>query len=157
MIGLDTNILVRYVTQDDLEQWHLAAALIEAEGQLCFLSNIVLCELVWVLRGKPYQFTRPQISEVLETMLATPVMEFENRSAVYQALQRAKSVGMMKSSDELRMKVGKADFSDYLIGAIAHQAQCSTTYSFDRKLIGEKGFQYPRISDNTIDSDRVKS
>ena len=143
MIGLDTNILVRYVTQDDLEQWHLAAALIEAEGQLCFLSNIVLCELVWVLRGKPYQFTRPQISEVLETMLATPVMEFENRSAVYQALQR--------------MKLGKADFSDYLIGAIAHQAQCSTTYSFDRKLIGEKGFQYPRISDNTIDSDRVKS
>ena len=113
MIGLDTNLLVRYVTQDDLEQWLLAAALIEAEGQLCFLSNIVLCELVWVLRGKPYQFTRPQISGVLEAMLATPVMEFENRSAVYQALQR--------------MKLGKADFSDYLIGAIAHQAQCSTT------------------------------
>ncbi|WP_202807379.1 hypothetical protein [Synechocystis sp. PCC 7509] len=64
---------------------------------------------------------------------------------------------MMKSSDELRMKVGKADFSDYLIGAIAHQAGCSTTYSFDHKLIGEKGFQYQRISDNTIDSDRVKS
>ncbi len=143
MIGLDTNILVRYVTQDDLEQWQLAATLIEAEGQLCFLSNIVLCELVWVLRGKPYQFTRPQIFEVLETMLATPVMEFENRSAVYQALQR--------------MKGGKADFSDYLIGAIAHQAGCSTTYSFDRKLLGEKGFQYPRLSDKTIDIDRAKS
>lgn len=140
MIGLDTNILVRYVTADDLEQWQLAAALIEAEGQLCFLSNIVLCELVWVLRGKPYQFTRPQISGVLEAMLTTPVMEFENRSAVYQALQR--------------MKVGKADFSDYLIGAIAHQAQCTITYSFDRKLIGERGFQYPNTSGNTTDSDR---
>ena len=138
MIGLDTNILVRYVTADDLEQWQLAAGLIEAEGQLCFLSNIVLCELVWVLRGQPYQFTRPQIAEVLEAMLATPVMEFENRGAVYQALQR--------------MKLSKADFSDYLIGAIAQQAECSTTYSFDRKLIGEKGFQYPRISDDTIDS-----
>lgn len=135
MIGLDTNILVRYVTQDDLEQWQLAAALIEAEEQLCFLSNIVLCELVWVLRGQPYQFTRLQISGVLEAMLATPVMEFENRSAVYQALQR--------------MKVGKADFSDYLIGAIAHQAGCFTTYSFDRKLIGEKGFQYPSTSSST--------
>lgn len=56
MIGLDTNLLVGYVTADDLEQWQLAAGLIEAEGQLCFLSNIVLCELVWVLRGKPYQF-----------------------------------------------------------------------------------------------------
>jgi len=76
-------------------------------------------------------------------MLATPVMEFENRSAVYQALQR--------------MKLGKADFSDYLIGAIAHQAGCSTTYSFDRKLIGEKGFQYPRTSDNTTGSDQVKN
>jgi len=157
VIGLDTNILVRYVTADDLEQWQLAAALIEAEGQSCFLSNIVLCELVWVLRGKPYQFTRLQISEVLETMLATPVMEFENRSAVYQALQRAKSVGIISSSDELRMKGGKADFSDYLIGAIAHQVQCSTTYSFDRKLIGEKGFQYPRISNNTTDIDQAKS
>ncbi len=143
MIGLDTNILVRYITQDDLEQWQLAAGLIEAEGQLCFLSNIVLCELVWVLRGKPYQFTRSQISEVLETMLATPVMEFENRSAVYQALQR--------------MKGGKADFSDYLIGAISQQAQCSATYSFDCKLIGEKGFQYPLSSDNTTDSDRTKN
>ncbi|WP_199192551.1 hypothetical protein [Chlorogloea sp. CCALA 695] len=55
------------------------------------------------------------------------------------------------------MKVEKADFSDYLIGAIAHQAECSPTYSFDRKLIGEKGFQYPSTPDNTVDSDRVKS
>ena len=75
MIGLDTNILVRYITTDDLEQWQNAAGLIEAEGQLCFLSNIVLCELVWVLRGKPYQFTCLQVSEVLEAMLATPIME----------------------------------------------------------------------------------
>ncbi|MBW4665769.1 MAG: type II toxin-antitoxin system VapC family toxin [Chroococcus sp. CMT-3BRIN-NPC107] len=140
MIALDTNILVRYITTDDFQEWQLAAGLIEAEGQLCFLSNIVLCELVWVLRGKPYQFTRSQISEVLETMLATPVMEFENRSAVYQAWQR--------------MKVGKADFSDYLITAISQQAQCSTTYSFNHKLIGEKGFQYPRTSDNTTDRNR---
>ena len=143
MIGLDTNILVRYVTADDLEQWQLAAGLIEAEGQLCFLSNTVLCELVWVLRGQPYQFTRPQIAEVLEAMLATPVMEFENRSSVYQALQR--------------MKLGKVDFSDYLIGAIAHHTGCSTTYSFNRKLIGEKGFQYPLSSDNATDSNQIKN
>ena len=143
MIGLDTNILVRYVTQDDLEQWQLAAGLIEAEGQVCFLSNIVLCEFVWVLRGKPYQFTRPEIAQAIDAMFASSAFEFENRSSVYQALQR--------------MKAGKADFSDYLIGAIAHQSQCSTTYSFDRKLIGEKGFQYPLTSDNTTDSDQVKS
>ncbi|WP_199192550.1 PIN domain-containing protein [Chlorogloea sp. CCALA 695] len=97
MVALDTNVLVRYLTQDDLEQWQLAARLIEAEGQLCFFSNIVLCELVWILRGKPYQFTRLQISQVLEALFVTPVMEFENRSDVYQALPRA-NVGMMISS-----------------------------------------------------------
>lgn len=129
VIGLDTNVLVRYVTGDDLLQWQLAAEVIEAEGQLCFLSNIVLCEFVWVLRGKPYQFTRQQISDTLETMFLSSTFEFEDRSAIYQALQR--------------MKGGKADFSDYLIGTIAHQAGCSTTYSFDRKLIGQKGFTYP--------------
>ena len=129
VIGLDTNVLVRYVTGDDLLQWQLAAELIEVEGQLCFLSNIVLCEFVWVLRGKPYQFTRQQISDTLETMFLSATFEFEDRSAVYQALQR--------------MKGGKADFSDYLIGTTAHQAGCFTTYSFDRKLIGEKGFSYP--------------
>lgn len=129
MIGLDTNVLVRYVTQDDLEQWQNAAELIEAEGQLCFLSSIVLCEFVWVLRGKPYQFTRQQIAEALGIMFTSSTFQFEHRSAVYQALQQ--------------MKLGKADFSDYLIGAISNQAGCSNTYSFDRKLIGEKGFQYP--------------
>jgi len=139
VIGLNTNVLVRYVTADDFEQWQLAAGLIEAEGQLCFLSNIVLCELVWVLRGQPYQFTRQEIAEALDTMFASSTFQFENRGAVYQALQR--------------MKVGQADFSDYLIGAIAHQAQCTTTYSLDRKLIGEKGFQYPSTSGNTTDSD----
>jgi len=132
VIGLDTNVIVRYLTQDDLEQWRLAAELIETEGQLCFLANVVLCELVWVLQGKPYQFTRQEISEALEIMFASPTFEFENRSAVYQALQR--------------MKVGKADFSDYLIGATSYQAGCSTTYSFDRKLIGEKGFTCPSSS-----------
>lgn len=73
-------------------------------------------------------------------MFASSTFQLENRSAVYQALQR--------------MKLGKADFSDYLIGAIAYQAQCFNTYSFDRKLLGEKGFQYPSTSGHTItDSD----
>lgn len=124
MIGLDTNILVRYLTKDDDKQWQQAVEVIES-GQ-CFVANIVLCELIWVLRGKPYQFSRAEISNTLELMLQCSLFEFENRSVVYQALQR--------------FKQGKADFSDYLIGAIAQQFDCRATVTFDRKLQGEKGF-----------------
>ena len=126
MIGLDTNVLVRYLTRDDESQWQQAKEVIES-GQLCFIANIVLCELVWVLRGKPYKFSREEILSTLEMMLQSPAFEFENRSVVYQALQRAKQ--------------GRADFSDYLIGAIATHAGCQETVSFDRKLKGEKGFR----------------
>lgn len=124
MIGLDTNILVRYLTKDDEQQWQQAVEIIES-GQ-SFVANIVLCELIWVLRGKPYQFSREEISNTLDLMLQCSFFEFENRSVVYQALQR--------------FKQGKADFSDYLIGAIAQQFDCRATVTFDRKLQGEKGF-----------------
>lgn len=50
MIGLDTNVLVRYLTRDHEQQWRRAAAIIQ-QSRPCFITNIVLCELVWVLRG----------------------------------------------------------------------------------------------------------
>ncbi len=126
MIGLDTNVLVRYLTCDNESQWQQSSQLIES-GQLCFIANIVLCELVWVLRGTPYKFNKDEILNALEMMLQSAVFQFENRSAVYQALQRAKQ--------------GRGDFSDYLIGAIAQQAGCQETVSFDRKLQGERGLK----------------
>lgn len=61
-------------------------------------------------------------------MLQSAVLEFENRSAVYQALQRTKQ--------------GRGDFSDYLIRAIAQQAGCTETVTFDQKLRREKGLGY---------------
>jgi predicted nucleic-acid-binding protein len=125
LIGLDTNILVRYLTKDDETQWQQSAQLIQS-GEQCFIANIVLCELVWVLRGEPYKVSKDEILKTLETMLQSSVFEFENRSAVYQALQRTKQ--------------GRADFSDYLIGAIAQGIGCQETLTFDHKLKGEKGF-----------------
>jgi len=89
VVGLDTNVLVRYLTRDDESQWQQASEVIES-GHLCFIANIVLCELVWVLRGNPYKFGREEILSALEMMLQSPAFEFENRSALYQALQRAK-------------------------------------------------------------------
>ncbi|MEA5583055.1 type II toxin-antitoxin system VapC family toxin [Nodularia harveyana UHCC-0300] len=125
MIGVDTNILVRYLTKDDEKQWQQATVIIES-GEQCFVANIVLCELVWVLRGNPYQFSREEISNAIDLMLQCSVFELENRSVVYQALQR--------------FKQGRADFSDYLIGAISQHSGCSYLATFDRKLRNQKGF-----------------
>lgn len=127
MIGLDTNILVRYVTRDDEQQWRLATILIES-SERCFVANIVVCELVWVLRGKPYNYSLDEILSTLDIMLQTSIFEFENRSLVYQAVQRTRQ--------------GRGDFSDYLIGAIALKLDCQETATFDRKLRGEKGFKF---------------
>lgn len=125
MIGLDTNVLVRYLTQDDDKQWKQAVEIIES-GEICFICNVVLCEVIWVLRSKSYQFTREDISNIIGIMLQCPTFAWENRSVIYQSLQR--------------FKQGKADFSDYLIGAIAQQSDCTTTATFDQKLKSEKGF-----------------
>jgi predicted nucleic-acid-binding protein len=81
-----------------------------------------------VLRGKPYQFGKDEILKAVEAMLQSTTFEFENRSAVYQALQRTRQ--------------GSGDFSDYLIGAIARQHDCLETATFDRKLRKEKGFKF---------------
>lgn len=126
MIGLDTNILVRYLTRDDEQQWQQTLAIIQ-QNQPCFVTNIVLCELVWVLRGATYGFRKDEIINVLEAMLHSAAFEFENRSTVDQALQRYEQ--------------GKADFSDYLIGVVSRQVGCTETLSFDGKLKGERGFQ----------------
>lgn len=126
MIGLDTNILVRYLTKDDEQQWQQAVALIQ-QNQLCFVANIVLCELIWVLKGANYGFRKDEIIKTLEAMLHSSAFEFESRSTVDQALQRYRQ--------------GQADFSDYLIGAISHQIGCTETVSFDGKLKAEKGFR----------------
>ncbi|PSB01532.1 PIN domain-containing protein [Merismopedia glauca] len=131
MISLDTNVLVRYLTRDDEEQWAIAHCLIQ-EQQPCLITNIALCEMVWVLKGKAYGYSISEILNAIEAMLQSPAFEFEHRSCVYQALQRTRS--------------GKADFSDYLIGSVSQQLGATVTVSFDQKLESERGFEM--LSDN---------
>ena len=127
MNGLDTNVLVRYLVQDDLEQWRLADEYIKrvkANGETCFLNNIVLCELVWVLKTA-YKLSRNEIIDVLEKILKADAFDFENREAAWWPVQQ--------------MKHGKADFSDQLINKINQQAGCHETVTFDTKLQGVEG------------------
>ncbi len=126
MIGLDTNVVVRYLTRDDEAQWQKAVEIIY-QSESCFICNVVLCEIVWVLTGKPYRYSPAEIMRTLELMLQSPKFEFENKSVIYQAINLTKQ--------------GKADFADYLIGAVNHYHKCDRTVTFDRQLKSAKRFE----------------
>lgn len=119
MIGLDTNVLVRYIAQDDAEQSPMATMLIEsltvdAPG---YISAVSVVELVWVLSGC-YGSSKGEICEVLETLLRTKEIIVANADTVWKAVRI--------------FKEGKADFADCLIERSANDAGCSYTTTFDR-------------------------
>ena len=123
MIGIDTNVLVRYLVQDEPEQSAQSTLLIEQECNLSspgYLSNIVLCELVWVLTGA-YKYDKNLVIEVMEQILVTAEFLVENENVVRKAIND--------------YKIGCADFSDYLIVNNNQQSGCTKTYTFDRKLL----------------------
>jgi predicted nucleic-acid-binding protein len=127
--GLDTNILLRFLTADDPGQAERVGALFEAAeraGERFFVSVIVLCELSWTLRGQPYRLDRGQIAGVLERILGTGLLEVQDRSLVRRAL-----------TDYRR---GRADFADYLLGWQSLEAGCIDTVTFDAQLKGAAGF-----------------
>lgn len=126
MIGLDTNVVVRYLTRDDEAQWQKAVEIIN-QSESCFICNVVLCEIVWVLKGKPYKYSLAEIMRTLELMLQSPKFEFENKSIIYQAINLTKQ--------------GQADFADYLIGAVNQHHGAIDTVTFDHKLKSAKKFK----------------
>ena len=129
MIGLDTNVLVRYLTQDDPAQFARAAAFIDAasEREEQFLINApVLCELVWVL-ATVYDYSREEIAQALEQIFTTAQFEIERLDEARQAL------GDFRSS--------KADFSDALIGRINRSLGAKHTVTFDRDLKAVETFR----------------
>lgn len=122
MIGLDTNILVRYLTQDDPDNSRKAAHEIEkglSAGEMFFIADIVMCELVWVLETA-YGYDRREIVPVLENILRTKQFHFENKDLLWNSLA------------DYRNK--KGDFADHLIGRAGHKAGCCETITFDTGL-----------------------
>jgi predicted nucleic-acid-binding protein len=121
MIGLDTNILVCYITQDDPVQAELANQVIEqalTEQDPAVISQIVLCEVTWVL-ARAYHYDREQIAEVLHALLTC--REFMVESA---------DLAILAWQDYLQ---GNADFSDYLLSRVHQRLGASYTITFGRK------------------------
>lgn len=122
MIGLDTNILVRYLTQDDPDQSRKATNEIEkvlSAGHMFFIADIVMCELVWVLETA-YGYDRREIVPVLENILRTKQFQFEDKDLLWKSLA------------DYRNK--KGDFADNLIGHASYKAGCREILTFDAGL-----------------------
>ena len=129
MIGLDTNVLVRYLTQDDPVQSKKANALVDRaikSEQALHVCTVVLCELVWVLLGA-YKLPKERILAALDRMLETPQLDIEQRDKVRRALS------------DYRSNAG--DFADYVIGRVNEGYGCATTRTFDRRLRRHPAFR----------------
>ena len=128
MIGLDTNVLVRYVVQDDPKQSLQATRLIESltTDVPGYVSVISVVELVWVLTGC-YTSSKNEICEVLETLLRTKEIVVAHADTVWKALRV--------------FKEDKADFADCLIERSANEAGCSHTATFDRDAVKHCGMR----------------
>lgn len=119
MIGLDTNVIVRYIMQDDPAQSRRATALMErlTEERPGFISLVGITELVWVLESA-YGLARHQVADVLSKLISIDVLKIERHAAVAAAIRGFKD--------------GKADFADCLIERSSAQAGCERTVTFDR-------------------------
>jgi len=133
MIGLDTNVLVRYIVRDDEKQSAAATRLIEAKcttdnpGRV---SSIVLCELAWVLtRG--YGYSRAMVGRVIRRILSVQELQAERPELAWQAVRL--------------FEQGRADFADFLIGLSNRENKAEVTYTFDTKAAESDLFQIVKI------------
>jgi predicted nucleic-acid-binding protein len=123
MIGLDTNILVRYLAQDGPAQSPIATDIIErrlTEQNPGFVSVVAMVETVWVL-DRAYGLAADDIAAAIEGMLQTDVFALENEQQVFTAM--------------IAFKQGLGSFADALIAALGARAGCSRTLTFDRKAL----------------------
>lgn len=131
MIGLDTNVLVRYLTQDDPVQSPQATHIIErrlTEENPGFVSIVAMVETVWVL-DRAYGLAAQEIAAAVERMLQIDVLVVENEQEVFIAT--------------IALKEGRGSFSDAIIAALGAKAGCFYTLTFDRKALRVSGFQLP--------------
>jgi predicted nucleic-acid-binding protein len=129
MIGLDTNVLVRYLVQDDPAQSSKASELIEhslTEQNPGFVSTVVMVETAWVLE-RAYAVAPHAIAAALEGILQADVLVVESENEVFYAM--------------IALKEGYGSFADALIAALGTRAGCSHTVTFDQTALRLPWFQ----------------
>ena len=129
MIGLDTNVLVRYLAQDDPVQSRRATELIErrlTDYNPGFVSVVAMTETVWVL-DRVYGLSDEEIVEAVERMLQVDVLIIESEQEVFTATTA--------------LAEGLGSFADALIGALGARAGCAATLTFDRKALRLPDFE----------------
>ena len=126
MIGLDTNVLVRYIMQDDSKQSTKATAIVESLDGVGsgYITLVSMVELVWVLTAS-FELTRAQVSQALDGIIRTKQFRIENADQIVRALRV--------------FKLGKSDFADCLIERSANSAGCVKTVTFDVKAAKHAG------------------
>ena len=127
MTALDTNVLVRYFARDDATQTAKALRFIESRSASspAFISLVVLVEFVWVLE-RSYHISRPTLARYLHLLMTGDGIVIEHQELAHEALSAFENQG--------------ADFADAVIATLARSANCTTTYTFDRKAARLSGF-----------------
>jgi predicted nucleic-acid-binding protein len=128
VIGIDTNILVRYLVQDDAVQAAIATDIFErrlAEENGGFVSVIAMTETAWVLE-RSYGLSAQEIAQAIEHILQVDLLTVENEHEVFTAM--------------IVLKTNRGSFSDTLIAALGTRAGCSRTLTFDRRALRLPGF-----------------
>ena len=126
MICLDTNVVVRYIAQDDVAQSAKATQLIESLSAETpgFITLVNIVELVWVMQGC-YKATKEECAAVLQTLLHTREILLENAEIVVMATHK--------------YLASNADFADCLIERSASYAKCTSTMTFDNNAAKTAG------------------
>ena len=126
MTGLDTNVLVRYLAQDDIKQSARATQLIEgfSAADPGYVSTVVLAETVWVLTAR-YGVERQPLETIIETLLRTETLLVERAEVVWRALRRVRQAA--------------GGFVDALVAEMALDAGCDTIHTFDRGAAKHSG------------------
>ena len=110
MIAIDSNILLRYLLNDDPEQSLKAAKIIQGQEKV-LITDVVLVETIWTLKGKKYKLEKQAIIDVLHALFAEPNLFFEDNQTVWKAMSDYANAKQIKVGSKWK----SADFPDALI------------------------------------------
>ncbi len=128
MRAVDTNVLVRFLVQDDEKQAQIATKLLadaEADKRPLFVSNVVVLEMMWVLKSV-YEVPRDEILDSLSELLSMVALEFQDSLSIRDFVSSAQH--------------NTYDLADLLICHVARGKGCDTTLTFDKKAAKAQHF-----------------